>query len=229
MSAVLELTGIARSFTLPNGEAIRVLDELDFAVEPGEIVAIVGRSGSGKSTLLNVLGLLDTPTAGSFRCEGTETTTLNDRARSRLRGAFFGFIFQQFHLLDRRTALENVAEPLLFADRHEMAQRFERSAELLEQVGLADRAQSMPHLLSGGEQQRVAIARALVRRPSVLLADEPTGSLDEVTGVRVLDTLIDLARAQSGALILVTHEREVAKRADRVLTLSGGRLHGQAA
>lgn len=229
MSAVLELTGIARSFTLPNGDAIRVLDELDFSVEPGEIVAIVGRSGSGKSTLLNILGLLDTPTSGSFRCEGTETTTQSDRARSRLRGAFFGFIFQQFHLLDRRTALENVAEPLLFADRHEMAQRFERSAKLLEQVGLSDRAQSMPHLLSGGEQQRVAIARALVRKPKVLLADEPTGSLDESTGEQVLDTLINLARVQSGSLILVTHDHEVARRADRVLTLTSGRLHGPAA
>ncbi len=154
---------------------------------------------------------------------------MSDGRRSRFRGEFLGFIFQQFHLLDRRTALENVAEPLLFASRSELAGRFDRAAELLEKVGLADRAHSMPHLLSGGEQQRVAIARALVRNPKVVLADEPTGSLDETTGERVLDLLFDMVRAEGASLILVTHDRDVAERADRILTLSEGVLHPELA
>jgi putative ABC transport system ATP-binding protein len=149
---------------------------------------------------------------------------MRDAKRSRLRGEFLGFIFQQFHLLDRRTALENVAEPLLYGSDGDLPGRMRRAAELLDEVGLADRAHSMPHLLSGGEQQRVAIARALVRRPRVVLADEPTGALDTSTGERVLDLLLNLVRAEGVSMILVTHERSVADRADRVLTLTGGKL-----
>jgi putative ABC transport system ATP-binding protein len=228
MSGLLELERIAKSYALPSGERLEILNGLDLTIARGEVVAIVGRSGSGKSTLLNLLGLLDQPTSGSFRCDGVETEKLNDSRRSRLRGEFFGFIFQQFHLLDRRTALENVAEPLLFAKRTELRQRHQRAAALLEQVGLAERMHSMPHLLSGGEQQRVAIARALVRRPPVVLADEPTGALDEATGERVLNLLLDLVRSENVSMILVTHERAVAERADRVLTLTGGKLEARA-
>jgi putative ABC transport system ATP-binding protein len=224
MTSLLQLSNVTRTFTLPSGERLDILRGVDLTVEPGEIVAIVGRSGSGKSTLLNQLGLLDLPTSGGVRCNGVETTTMRDSARSRLRGEFLGFIFQQFHLLDRRTALENVAEPLLCGSRADTRHRFARASALLGQVGLADRAGSMPHLLSGGEQQRVAIARALVRSPRVLLADEPTGSLDETTGERVLRLLIDLVAGQRTALIIVTHDPDIAARADRVLTLSGGIL-----
>jgi putative ABC transport system ATP-binding protein len=224
MSGLLKLQGIAKSYALPFGKCLEVLTGLDLSVERGEVVAIVGRSGSGKSTLLNLLGLLDQPTGGSYRCDGVETGTMSDGRRSQLRGEFFGFVFQQFHLLDRRTALENVAEPLLFARRADLAARRHRAAALLEQVGLSERMHSMPHLLSGGEQQRVAIARALVRRPRVVLADEPTGALDEATGERVLDLLLDLVRLDNVSLILVTHERAVADRADHVLTLTDGRL-----
>lgn len=222
---VLDLMDIGKSFTLPSGDVLGILRELDLRVGAGEVIAIVGRSGSGKSTLLNVLGLLDTPTYGTFLLDGRDVSGLKDAERSRLRGDTLGFIFQQFHLMDRRTALENVAEPLLYGPVAEMTTRHERAATLLDQVGLADRAHSMPHLLSGGEQQRVAIARALVRHPRIVLADEPTGALDEATGERVLSLLFDLVRAEGVTMILVTHDPDVAARADRVLTLDHGSLH----
>ncbi len=226
---LLELTGVTKSFKLPSGAQLDILRGVDLTIGAGEVSAIVGRSGSGKSTLLNVLGMLDTPTSGTYLCDGANVAQMRDSRRSQFRGEFLGFIFQQFHLLDRRTAAENVAEPLLFASRRDMAGRMERAADLLDQVGLRNRAQSMPHLLSGGEQQRVAIARALVRNPRVLLADELTGSLDEATGEQVLDLLFDLVRAERVALILVTHDPSVAARADRILTLSEGTLHPEMA
>ncbi len=229
MSTLLELTSVSRSFTLPSGDRIDVLRDLNMAIEEGSVTAVVGRSGSGKSTLLNILGLLDTQSGGTYHLDGVDVATLGDNRRSRLRGETLGFVFQQFHLLDRRTALENVAEPLLFAGRTDRRDRMRRSAELLEQVGLAERSNSMPHLLSGGEQQRVAIARALVRNPRVVLADEPTGALDVTTGDRVLDLLLDLSRMHNTALILVTHDPEVAARADRVLTLEDGHFSAEIA
>ena len=224
MTALLELAGVTKSFVLPTGRRLDVLRGLDLTIGAGEVTAIVGRSGSGKSTLLNLLGLLDTPTSGALRCNGIDVGGMSDAHRARLRGAFLGFIFQQFHLLDRRTALENVAEPMLFGSRRDIRQRGARARALLDQVGLADFAQSMPHLLSGGEQQRVAIARALARKPRVVLADEPTGSLDEETGERVLELLFSLVREEGAALITVTHDLDVARRADRILVLSGGKL-----
>lgn len=224
MSALIEMAGVTRTYTMPSGERLEILRGVDFTIGPGDVTAVVGRSGSGKSTFLNLLGLLDQPTAGTFHCDGKDVARLGDRQLSKLRGEFFGFIFQQFHLLDRRTALRNVAEPLLLGAARELAAREGRAATLLDQVGLGERMRSMPHLLSGGEQQRVAIARALVRHPRVILADEPTGSLDQETGERVLDVLLDLVRAENVALILVTHEPAVAARADRVLELTGGTL-----
>lgn len=228
MSAAIALAGVGKVFTLPSGERLEILRGLDLAIAPGEVVAIVGRSGSGKSTLLNILGLLDPPTSGAVHCDGRDVTRLRDARRARLRGSYIGFIFQQFFLLDRRTALENVAEPLLYGSAREIAARHERARALLDQVGLADRAGSMPHLLSGGEQQRVAIARALARRPTVVLADEPTGSLDAATGERVLAMLLDLVHAGGLTLVLVTHDPAIARRADRVLTLTGGTLEASA-
>lgn len=225
MSALLTMTNVAMSFRLPTGERLDILRELDLSIAAREFVAIVGRSGSGKSTLLNLFGMLDTPSGGAYTCDGIDVSSMGDARRSRLRGEFFGFVFQQFYLLDRRTALENVAEPMLLGSRRDIARRFERARHMLESVGLTERAQSMPHLLSGGEQQRVAIARALVRQPRVILADEPTGSLDEATSGLVLDMLISTARHEGATLVLVTHDMEVARRADRILTLSGGTLH----
>jgi len=224
MSALIEMAGVTHTYTMPSGERLPILRGVDFTIDPGDVTAVVGRSGSGKSTFLNLLGLLDQPIAGTFHCVGKDVAKLGDRQLSRPRGEFFGFIFQQFHLLDRRTALQNVAEPLLLAPARELATRESRAAALLERVGLAERMRSMPHLLSGGEQQRVAMARALVRHPRVILADEPTGSLDQETGERVLDILLNLVQAEHVALILVTHEPAVATRADRVLQLTGGKL-----
>ncbi len=225
MSSLLSMVDVSKRFQLPSGERLDILRDLNLSIEDQEFVAIVGRSGSGKSTMLNVLGMLDTPSTGTYTCDGVDVGTMTDARRSKLRGQFFGFVFQQIYLLDRRTALENVAEPMLLGSRREIGSRFERAQQMLENVGLADRAQSMPHLLSGGEQQRVAIARALVRKPRVILADEPTGSLDETTGSLVLDLLISTARQEQATLMLVTHDMEVARQADRILTLPAGALH----
>ncbi len=225
MTELLTLANVNKTFTLPAGNSLEVLSNLSLSVPAGEVVAIIGRSGSGKSTLLNILGLLEPPTSGMFRCNGVDVMDLSDAQLAQLRGRFLGFIFQQFHLMDRRTAIENVAEPLLYGPSKELAGRYERARSLLDQVGLTERAGSMPHLLSGGEQQRVAIARALVRNPRVILADEPTGALDATTGEMILDMLLNLVRAEGVTLLLVTHDQAVARRADRIYSLAGGQLH----
>ncbi|MCO5217137.1 MAG: ABC transporter ATP-binding protein [Thermomicrobiales bacterium] len=224
MTLTLQLEQVSKFFPLPNGDNLSILSDINFGVERGEVVAIVGKSGSGKSTLLNQIGLLDFPTGGEVWIEGRRSSTLSDTERARLRGESIGFIFQQFFLMDRRTALENVAEPTLYGTRVEMDQRCERARDLLTSVGLAHRLDALPGILSGGEQQRVAIARALVRRPSILLADEPTGALDADTSEIVLDILLDVCRVEETALILVTHDMEIASRADRILRLERGKL-----
>lgn len=224
MTARLEMRAVQKHVRLPDGSDLAILSGVDLEVHQGEVIAIVGKSGSGKSTLLNLLGLVDTPSQGELIIDGVTTSRLPDSTRARLRGARIGFVFQQFFLMDHRTALENVAEPLLYASRAEMRDRYVRAAGLLESVGLAHRLHALPTVLSGGEQQRVAIARSLVRNPGIILADEPTGALDVETGVVVLDILIDAARSHGATLILVTHDTDVAARADRVLTLEQGVL-----
>ena len=226
MTSILSLDHVSRHFALPSDQRIDVLADVSFDLQAGEVVAIVGRSGSGKSTLLNVMGLLDRPSSGQVQIRGQRVDRLSEVATSRLRGREIGFVFQQFFLMDRRTALQNVAEPLLYGPRTEQSHREQRARSLLEQVGLSGREESTPNLLSGGEQQRVAIARALVRRPQIVLADEPTGALDEATGNRVLSMLLELARSEQVGLVLVTHDRRVADLADRVVTLSTGHLSG---
>lgn len=222
---LVSLEEVDKHFTVPSGEVLTILRGVDLRVDTGEVVAIVGKSGSGKSTLLNILGLMDEPSNGTYELDGVDTTVLSDRRRSRIRSSQVGFIFQQFHLLDRRTALENVAEPMLYAGRGALVGRKDRAAALLHAVGLAERAYAMPHVLSGGEQQRVAIARALVREPRLILADEPTGSLDADTGEYVMHLMLELVRSKGVALILVTHDDDVAARADRVMHLVEGELH----
>ncbi len=186
---LLRLDGVRRSVSLPDGSTLPILQNVTLSVAAGEHLAIVGRSGSGKSTLLNILGLLDTPTSGRYLIDGADAGSLSARRRGRMRGEVFGFVFQQFNLLPRRTAAENVAAPLLYARGADFWQRRRRALDALERVGLSHRAASAPEGLSGGEQQRVAIARAIVRSPRVLLADEPTGSLDVDTGAAVMDLL----------------------------------------
>ncbi|MEN6430412.1 MAG: ABC transporter ATP-binding protein, partial [Coriobacteriales bacterium] len=187
-----------------------------------EAVAILGRSGSGKSTLLGQLGLIDELSGGSYRVDGRETTRLGDRSLARLRAATFGFVYQRFCLMHTLSALKNVEAPLLYSGCPPRDRR-RRALQALERVGLAERAHHRPERLSGGEQQRVAIARALVHRPRVVLADEPTGSLDVQTGAEVMSLLTDLVRDDGLTLVVVTHDAEIASMLDRVLEMRNGR------
>jgi len=221
---LIEMSGISREVRLPDESVLPILTGVDLSVAPGEHVSIVGRSGSGKSTLLNLLGLLDTPTSGTYRLDGEPTDALRARRRSRLRGEMFGFVFQQFNLLPRRTAAENVAAPLLYARGRDYLTRRRAAREMLDRVGLGSRADQVPERLSGGEQQRVAIARALVRSPRVVLADEPTGALDVETGAQVMALLAQATAENGAALVTITHDLSVAALASRQYRLAGGRL-----
>ncbi|GAB7190218.1 ABC transporter ATP-binding protein [Kineococcus sp. NUM-3379] len=221
---LLHLQDVSRSVPLPDGTTLHILTGVDLDVEPGEHIAIVGRSGSGKSTLLNLMGLLDSPTSGTYLLDGRPVEGLGQRAMARLRGATFGFVFQQFNLLPGRTATENVASPLLYGSAREFFGRRRIAREMLERVGLGHRLDTMPEKLSGGEQQRVALARSLVRRPRVLLADEPTGALDVDTGSAVMDVLESLVTEHGTTLVTITHDLSVAARADRQFRLDHGVL-----
>jgi putative ABC transport system ATP-binding protein len=221
---LLELDAVTRSVELPDGEKLEILKGVDLSVAVGDHVSIVGRSGSGKTTLLNLLGLLDTPTSGSILFDGEPLESLTGGRRDRKRGRDIGFIFQQFNLLDGRTALENVMTPLLYASGTQFWRRSTIAAEMLDRVGLGHRMESMPQQLSGGEQQRVAIARALVRGPRLILADEPTGALDIETGTSVMALLDDVAEASGAALITITHDANVAALARRHYRLDRGVL-----
>ena len=224
--------GLVREYTV-GGRTLTVLDGVDLTVDAGEIVAVVGPSGSGKTTLLGLLAGLDRPTRGSVRLDGRLLDGMDQDALARLRAEKVGFVFQTFQLLPTLTALENVLVPIeIAADRAPGASRWSgaeaRARELLDRVGLPARADHYPAQLSGGEQQRVGLARAFANRPSVLFADEPTGNLDAATGAEVSALLVELNREAGTAMVLVTHDRELASRAGRVARLEGGRLIGGA-
>jgi len=203
------------------GGSLTILHDISFTLARQQSAAIVGASGSGKSTLLSIIAGLDTPTTGSVRLVGTNLFTLDEDARAAVRAAHVGFVFQSFQLLGNLSAIENVMLPLELQGRSDARVR---ATEMLGRVGLGDRLRHYPKVLSGGEQQRVALARAFVVRPAVLLADEPTGSLDFATGERVMELMFELNRESGTTLVLVTHDRAVAARCDRQLRIDAGRV-----
>lgn len=215
----IEMEGIRRTYGKGDG-LIRALDGVDLKVEKGEFVAIVGSSGCGKSTLLQILGCLDRAESGSYHLDGQDVHSLTAAEMARVRNETIGFVFQSFHLLGDRDALENVTLPLQYR-RSKMPETTPR--QVLDRVGLLDRISHKPSELSGGERQRVAIARALVKEPELLLCDEPTGNLDSASGEQLLGLLAELREELNTTLVLVTHDPEVASRADRVLSMKDGR------
>jgi lipoprotein-releasing system ATP-binding protein len=223
MTAILEAAALRKIYRGGDGNPIEVLSGIDFSVDRGEFVAIVGASGSGKSTLLHLLGALDAPSGGSVRLGGQAYELESAEALAAIRNRKLGFVFQFHHLLREFTALENVMMPLLIAGEPELRAR-SRAEELLAAVGLAGRMSHRPSQLSGGEQQRAAVARALAVDPLVVLADEPSGNLDAGNSERLHQLFAQLSREFETALVVVTHNRSLAARADRVLSLEGGRL-----
>jgi len=216
---VLELDGVTKTFHAGD-VLVDALRGVSFAVREHEFVAVMGESGSGKTTLLGIIGCLDRPTLGSYRLVGEEMSTLPEAARARFRGERIGFIFQAYNLLPRATALQNVELPLVYA-RVSANERRRRAIDALDEVGMVDRARHHPSQLSGGQQQRVAIARALVTKPSVVLADEPTGNLDSASATQVL-AILDRVNAQGSTIVMVTHSSEVARHASRILRMADG-------
>jgi putative ABC transport system ATP-binding protein len=218
--SIISVEQVCKSVTDSTG-SLQILHGIDFALKAKETAAIVGASGSGKSTLLSIVAGLDTPTSGTVRLAGQDMFAMDEDDRAALRAHKVGFVFQSFQLLGNLTALENVMLPLELADRKDARAA---ATEMLERVGLSKRLNAYPKVLSGGEQQRVALARAFVVRPAVLLADEPTGSLDFATGEKIMELMFDLNREQGTTLVLVTHDKSIAARCDRRITIEAGRM-----
>ena len=219
---VLELVGVSKFYKL--GEhTIKALDSVSLAINTGEFVSIIGHSGSGKSTLMHIMGLLDTPTEGNVFLEGRNVSKLREEELAMLRNKKIGFVFQEYNLLERTTALDNVGLPLFYSGEGEDSIRI-RAKEELSRVGLSDRLYHLPNQLSGGQQQRVAIARALINNPRIILADEPTGNLDSKTGDEIIEIFKKLNRERATTIVLVTHEEDIARQAKRIITLRDGKI-----
>lgn len=224
-SPLIRAAALAKSYSFGDGETLPVLHGLDFAIFPGEFVAVMGPSGSGKSTLMNILGCLDVPSAGHYFLNGTDTAELGADELAELRNRLIGFVFQGFNLLPRKTIGDNVALPLIYGGVSR-AERESVAVRMLDRVGLAHRARHRPNQLSGGQQQRVAIARALANSPKLILADEPTGNLDTRTSEEIMALFEDLNRNQGLTIVLVTHEPDIARHAQRLIHIVDGRIAG---
>lgn len=222
MADVIVLQDIVKQFIMGD-TVLRALDHVNFSVAEGDFVAIMGPSGSGKSTMMNILGCLDRPTSGKYFLAGREVAGLSDDELAKIRNAKIGFVFQNFNLLPRMTALENVALPLVYAGVAE-EERMERGRIALESVGLGDRLEHKPAELSGGQRQRVAIARALVNNPAIIMADEPTGNLDTKSSYEIMDIFKEL-NAKGKTLLLITHEPDIGQQSKRILVMRDGRLN----
>ncbi len=218
---LIKITQIKRNFALGN-EIVYVLKGIDLEIKKGEYVALMGPSGSGKSTLMNLLGCLDTPTSGTYILNGKDVSQMQDDELADIRNKEIGFIFQTFNLLPRTTALDNVALPMIYAG-YSKSERTTRATEVLNQVHLADRMDHQPNQLSGGQRQRVAIARALVNKPSIILADEPTGNLDSKTSEEIM-VLLEEIHKNGNTIIVVTHEEEIAAHAKRIIRMRDGMI-----
>lgn len=220
---MIHVENLTKTFPMGDSE-VYALNGTTFTIAEGEMVAIMGPSGSGKSTLMSIIGCLDVPTGGTYSLDGVAIENMDDTQLAEIRSHKIGFVFQQFNLLSRTSALDNVMLPLTYAGVRG-AERHERALKVLERVGLADRTDHTPSELSGGQQQRVAIARALVNDPAILLADEPTGALDSKTGVEIMDLFQRLHHENGQTVILVTHDPYIARHTDRIIKLSDGKIH----
>ena len=221
MAHLIELKDVYKIYPM-GGEAVHALDGVSLTIDKGEFVAIVGQSGSGKSTAMNIIGCLDVPTSGTYRLGGVDVSTMDDDRQAEIRNKMLGFVLQQYNLIPKLTVLENVELPLLYAGVPGQRRR-ERAVRSLERVGLADKQKHLPSQLSGGQQQRVSIARALAGKPSVILADEPTGALDSRTGREVLGFLQKL-NEEGDTVVLITHDNAIARKAKRIVRLQDGRI-----
>lgn len=219
MQKVIETNDIARTYIMGT-EQVQALKSISIQINRGEYVAFMGPSGSGKSTLMNIIGCLDTPSRGSYVLNGSDVSDMSEDELAEIRNKEIGFVFQTFNLLPRNTSLDNVALPLIYAG-YTKSERTEKALQVLESVGLGDRARHKPNELSGGQRQRVAIARALVNNPSIILADEPTGNLDTKTSYEIMD-LFDVLHQKGNTIIMVTHEEDIAKYAHRIIRLRDG-------
>ncbi|MBP8714556.1 MAG: ABC transporter ATP-binding protein [Lachnospiraceae bacterium] len=218
---MLTMNSICKDYDM-GGSVLHVLKNVDLTVQKGEFLAILGPSGSGKSTLMNIMGCLDVPTSGEYRLHSKLIANENETSLAHIRSAEIGFIFQAFHLMQKQTALQNVALPLIYANVSK-TKRMERAAEMLEMVGLSDKMDNLPSQLSGGQQQRVAIARAVINNPSIILADEPTGALDQKTGSQVMD-LFQTLNKNGNTIVMITHDTKIAKHAGRIVRILDGIL-----
>ena len=218
---ILEMKGIVKEYIV-GGEVSRVLKGIDLTVQKGEFLAVLGPSGSGKSTLMNIIGCLDVPTSGEYILDGIKIGTEDESVLARIRNKEVGFIFQSFYLMQRQTALENVRMPLIYADMPEKKQ-IQAATEMLQRVGLGDKLNYYPNQLSGGQQQRIAIARAMANNPNILLADEPTGALDQKTGAQVMELFHEL-NDEGRTIIMITHDAKIASHAKRIVRILDGNI-----